>query len=88
MMQVMPTTGRRYGIVNLTEPEANIQAGATYLRDLLAMFGGDLSLALAAYNAGENAVLRFGRKIPPYAETQAYVPRVLARYRALRGEIK
>ena len=85
LMQVMPPTGRRYGIVNLTDPESNLAAGTAYLRDLLRLFGDDLNLALAAYNAGENAVLRFGRKIPPYPETQAYVPRVLAHYRALRA---
>ena len=85
LMQLMPETAARYGIRDVLDPRDNIRAGATYLRDLLALFGGDLELAVAAYNAGENAVLRHGRRIPPYAETQRYVPAVLAHYRRLRG---
>lgn len=86
LMQVMPDTGRRYGVKEkeLKLPEKNIRAGAQYLADLIEMFDGDLKLALAGYNAGENAVLRHGRKIPPFAETQAYVPRVLRFYDTLR----
>jgi len=61
-----------------------LRGGSAYLRDLLAMFDGALDLALAAYNAGEGAVLRHGRKIPPYPETQHYVPRVMAAYAQLR----
>jgi soluble lytic murein transglycosylase-like protein len=84
-MQVMPETARRYGVENLTLPTQNIHAGTRYLSDLMRMFNGDLSLVLAAYNAGENAVLRHGRRIPPYAETLRYVPRVLSVYRSLGG---
>lgn len=86
LMQIMPDTGRRFGVQGkeLTVPDKNIRAGARYLAELIAMFEGDLVLALAGYNAGENAVLRHGRKIPPFAETQAYVPRVLRIYEALR----
>lgn len=86
LMQLMPDTGRRYGLrhAELTEPQKNIRAGVQYLAELLALFEGDLRLALASYNAGENAVLRYGRRIPPYAETQAYVPRVLRYYDGLR----
>lgn len=84
LMQLMPATARRYGLVNRLDPAANIQAGARYLRDLLALFGNDVELALAAYNAGENAVIRHGRRIPPYGETQRYVPLVLAHYERLR----
>jgi soluble lytic murein transglycosylase-like protein len=86
LMQVMPDTGRRYGVQakELKQPQTNIRAGAQYLADLIAMFDGDLKLALAGYNAGENAVLRHGRKVPPFAETQAYVPRVLRFYDTLR----
>lgn len=81
LMQVIPATGRRYGVhVGLHEPEVNVDVGSRYLRDLLAMFDGDKALALAAYNAGEGAVLRHGRRIPPFRETQAYVPRVLRLY--------
>jgi soluble lytic murein transglycosylase-like protein len=86
LMQVMPDTGRRYGVQakELKHPEKNIRAGAQYLADLIEMFDGDLKLALAGYNAGENAVVRHGRRVPPYAETQAYVPRVLRFYDNLR----
>ena len=78
----MPETAARYGIRNPARSiEANLNAGTRYLRDLMQMFDGRLELALAAYNAGENAVLRFGHRIPPYRETQHYVPAVLAKYR-------
>lgn len=82
LMQVMPETAARYGIRNPARSiEANLNAGTRYLRDLMAMFDGRLELALAAYNAGENAVLRYGNRIPPYGETRQYVPAVLAKYR-------
>jgi soluble lytic murein transglycosylase-like protein len=82
LMQLMPETARRYGVADVFDPAQNLRAGARYLRDLLRMFDNDLKLALAAYNAGENAVARHGR-IPPYRETLAYVPKVLAFYRQL-----
>lgn len=81
LMQLMPGTARRYGVQDPRDPLQNVQAGARYLSDLLRMFGNDIPLALAAYNAGEQAVIRHGRRIPPYAETAAYVPKVLALYR-------
>lgn len=82
LMQVMPETAARYGIRNPARSvEANLNAGTRYLRDLMAMFDGRLDLVLAAYNAGENAVLRYGHRIPPFRETQHYVPAVLAKYR-------
>jgi soluble lytic murein transglycosylase-like protein len=86
LMQLMPDTARRYGVKpkEIKLPEKNIMAGAQYLADLIRMFDGDLKLALAGYNAGENVVVRYGRKVPPYAETQAYVPRVLRVYDQLR----
>lgn len=80
LMQLMPTTARRYGTADLRDPRQNIRAGAAHLRYLLGRYG-DVSLALAAYNAGEGAVERYGMRIPPYAETQEYVPRVLSLYR-------
>lgn len=80
LMQLMPATARRYGVTDRTDPRANVTAGASYLKDLLAMFNNDVSLALAAYNAGENAVKRYGNTIPPYRETQAYVKRVKSLY--------
>ncbi|HEX2829449.1 MAG TPA: lytic transglycosylase domain-containing protein [Burkholderiales bacterium] len=83
LMQVIPGTGRRFGVDNLLQPSANITAGTLYLSYLMRVFEGDVRLALAAYNAGENAVLRHGRRIPPYRETRGYVPRVLDTYRVL-----
>jgi soluble lytic murein transglycosylase-like protein len=81
LMQLMPTIARRYGVTDAFDPAQNLQGGARYLRDLLMLFDSDLSLALAAYNAGETAVARHGKQIPPFRETVAYVPRVLAYYR-------
>lgn len=83
LMQVIPGTARRYGIEDLRNPRANISAGTKYLSHLMRLFDGDLTLVLAAYNAGENAVLRHGRRIPPYPETRGYVPRVMGIYDAL-----
>ncbi len=83
LMQLIPETGARYGATNLLDPKQNIDAGTRYLKDLMAMFGNDLKLAIAAYNAGEGAVQRYGT-IPPYAETRNYVPKVLAYYKRYR----
>ncbi len=76
LMQLMPGTAQRYGVNNLTDPDQNVDGGVRYLRDLLQMFRNDTQLAVAAYNAGENAVIRF-KGIPPYDETQNYVRKVL-----------
>lgn len=84
LMQLMPDTARRYGVSNIFDPAENIHGGVRYLRDLLAMFNGDMRLALAGYNAGENAVIRAGNKVPPYAETQHYVPKVIDLYHRFR----
>ena len=78
LMQLMPQTARRFGVKNPYDAAENILGGATYLKWLLGVFDNDVGLALAAYNAGEQAVLKAGRRIPPFPETQAYVPRVLA----------
>jgi len=83
LMQVMPATGRRFGVADemrLHEPETNIRAASRYLKTLQGLFGNDLRLVLAADNAGEGAVQRYGRNIPPYRETQDYVRKVMARY--------
>ncbi|WP_230411877.1 transglycosylase SLT domain-containing protein [Denitromonas iodatirespirans] len=80
LMQLMPATAERYGVTNPLDPATNLLGGARYLSDLLRLFNDDLELALAAYNAGENAVMKYDKQIPPYRETRAYVPRVLARY--------
>lgn len=79
----MPATATRLGVNNSYDPVQNIEGGAKHLRQLLNLFHNDISLAIAAYNAGENAVIRYGYKIPPYKETQAYVPKVLNIYKAL-----
>jgi soluble lytic murein transglycosylase-like protein len=84
LMQLMPATARRFGAFNVQDPRSNILAGSKYLRWLLDTFGQDLELSIAAYNAGEGAVLQAGRKIPRFAETERYVPRVLAIYRKAR----
>lgn len=83
LMQLMPATARRYGVENRRDPVQNLHGGARYLRDLLVEFR-DLRLALAAYNAGENAVRKYGNSVPPYAETQQYVKRVQRFYRRFR----
>ena len=80
LMQLMPGTAERYGVSNRRDPRANVSGGTRYLRDLLNMFDNNLVLALAAYNAGENAVIRNGHEVPPYIETQTYVRRVLKYY--------
>ena len=82
-MQLIPATAQRYGITNLSDPAENIAAGTRYLRDLLKMFNGNVELALAGYNAGENAVIRAGNRIPPYPETMAYVPKVMGLYKTV-----
>lgn len=86
LMQLMPDTAERYAVKNVWDPRENLRGGARYLRDLIAMFGPDLALALAAYNAGEGAVLQAGSRMPPYAETKSYVPRVLAHYARYRTQ--
>lgn len=87
LMQVMPGTGARYGVADprkLLDPVHNIDVGTRYLRDLHKMFNGRTELILAAYNAGEGAVLKHGNRIPPYPETREYVRRALRLYRGER----
>jgi hypothetical protein len=85
LMQLMPATAARFGVTNIYDPQQNIEGGVKYMRWLLNTFNGDISLALAGYNAGENAVMKYGWSIPPYNETQNYVARISARYQSLRG---
>jgi Transglycosylase SLT domain len=96
LMQLMPPTAQRYGVKadakntiekKLTDPKTNILAGTRYLRDLMLMFPGKLDLALAAYNAGEGAVKRYGNQIPPYKETQNYVKTILQMYATLKPPV-
>lgn len=96
LMQLMPATAQRYGVSadkrstiekKLFDPRINIAAGSRYLRDLIAMFPGQIELAIAAYNAGEGAVQRAGNKIPNYKETQNYVQTVLQLYAYLKPSV-
>ena len=84
LMQLMPGTAARFGVTNIFDPQQNIEGGSRYMKFLLDRFDGDLSLALAGYNAGEGAVEKYGLRIPPYAETQEYVRRISLRYNMLR----
>lgn len=83
LMQLMPGTARRFGVTKIYDPKQNIDAGVRYMRWLLDLFEQDVVLALAGYNAGEGAVLKYGRNIPPYRETQEYVRRITSRYHTI-----
>jgi soluble lytic murein transglycosylase-like protein len=86
LMQLMPATASRFGVSNPYDPKQNVHAGARYLKFLMNRFGQNVGLALAAYNAGEDAVERNGGRIPPFTETMAYVPKVLKIYRMLSDQ--
>lgn len=83
LMQLIPDTAARFGVLDARDPAQNIRGGVAYLDWLMGEFGGDPILALAGYNAGEGAVLRHGG-VPPYAETRTYVPRVMAAWNVAR----
>jgi soluble lytic murein transglycosylase-like protein len=85
LMQLLPATAQRFGVRDPFVARENVMGGASYLKWLLALFQNDLELTLAAYNAGEQAVLKAGRRIPAYRETQAYVARVLAYLRCAKS---
>ena len=80
LMQLMPDTAARYGVTNPYDVAQNIKGGTRYLKDLLMIFNGRVDLALAGYNAGEGAVMKYGNTIPPYDETRTYVKLILKRY--------
>jgi soluble lytic murein transglycosylase-like protein len=86
LMQLMPGTARRFGVTNIYDAQQNIEGGARYLRFLLDQFNGDIHLVLAGYNAGENAVVNSGYRVPRYRETQAYVKSISARYDRVKGK--
>jgi soluble lytic murein transglycosylase-like protein len=83
LMQLMPATARRFGVTDIYDPKQNIEAGVKYMRWLLDTFNGDVVLALAGYNAGEGAVMKYGWQVPPYSETREYVRRIAARYNSV-----
>jgi hypothetical protein len=87
LMQLMPPTAVRFGVSNIWDPKQNIEGGARYMRLLLDLFGGDVNLALAGYNAGEGAVIKYGYTIPPYSETKEYVRRIGRRYSLIRDPL-
>jgi hypothetical protein len=84
LMQLMPGTAARYGVNNIFDPRQNIEGGTRYVKFLLNLFDGDVNLALAGYNAGEGAVMKYGYQVPPYSETQEYVRRIGRRYSLMR----
>jgi soluble lytic murein transglycosylase-like protein len=88
LMQLMPETAQRYGVADRFDPVQNLHGGARYLSYLLKVFNGDMKLTLAAYNAGENNVIKYGNQIPPFQETRAYVPKVMELYRKYQGTLK
>lgn len=87
LMQLMPQTAQRFGVTNSRDPRSNLEGGARYLRELLTMYNNNIKLALAAYNAGEKAVEKYGNEIPPYPETRNYVKKVLAFFKQNRKQL-
>jgi hypothetical protein len=87
LMQLMPGTAARFGVTSIWDPRQNIEGGTRYMRFLLDKFDGDVRLALAGYNAGEGAVIKYGYQIPPYSETQEYVRRISRRYALIRDPL-
>lgn len=83
--QLMPATAARYGVKDRFDPAQNLDGGARYLKDLLTQYQGNAALALSAYNAGEGAVDRRGKRMPPFPETMLYVPTVLTRAEEIRS---
>jgi soluble lytic murein transglycosylase-like protein len=87
LMQLMPETAKRYGVRDIFDPAQNINGGVKHLKELLVLFENDIELAIAAYNAGPNAVIRAGNRIPAYPQTAAYVPRVIEYYRQVQASL-
>lgn len=88
LMQLMPGTAARFGVRNIHDPAENVRGGTRYLKELLRIFDGRIDLVLAGYNAGEGAVIKYGRRVPPYRETRNYVRRIRSRYGRERDKVK
>ncbi len=87
LMQLMPHTASRFGVADRRDPKSNLEGGARYLRKLLTKYNNNIKLALAAYNAGEKTVKKYGNEIPPYPETQNYVKKVLGFFKQNRRRL-
>jgi hypothetical protein len=87
LMQLMPGTSARFGVRRPSDPAQNIAGGTRYLKQLIEHFNGRIDLVLASYNAGEGAVMKFGRKVPPYRETRDYVKRISYRYKRTKHAV-
>ena len=88
LMQLIPSTARRFGVSNPWDAQQNVEGGVRYLKYLTTLFPNDLRLTIAAYNAGEAAVWKYGNNVPPYPETMAYVDRVGSRYGKARQNVQ
>jgi len=86
LMQLMPQTAAHFGVKNVFDPEENVNAGTRYLHELLAKYKNNLTLALAAYNAGPERVDQYGRRVPPYLETMKYVQRIAKSYTKIKAD--
>jgi hypothetical protein len=86
LMQLLPQTAAQLGVRNIFDPRENIEAGTRYLKDMLARYNNDLTLALAAYNAGPEKVEQYGRRVPPYSETVKYVQRISRSYAHFKSD--
>jgi soluble lytic murein transglycosylase-like protein len=86
LMQLVPQTAARMGVKNIFDPKENVDGGTRYLRDMLARYNNDLALALAAYNAGPEKVERYGKRVPPYTETQRYVQKIVRSYAKVKAK--
>lgn len=86
LMQLLPSTAKRMGVKNIIDPKENVDGGTRYLRDMLARYHNDVALALAAYNAGPESVLKYGNHVPPYRETQMYVQKISRGYAKIKNK--
>lgn len=86
LMQLVPKTAARMGVKNIFDPKENVDGGTRYLRDMLARYHNDVALALAAYNAGPESVVRYGNRVPPYPETQNYVRKIARAYAKFKAQ--